>query len=125
MFVSSIDPIYNSVQACILFLSHSLVLRCIAGCYWGTEKFIVKDFQKKFPGSISKASVGFMSPDKDAMENPSYRQVCSGTTGHVEVLYVELDDPEKTFEPLVRFFFQFHDPTTKNKQVRTDPINLR
>ena len=86
------------------------------GCYWGTEKFVVKDFQKQFPGSIKDAKVGFMSPDKDAMENPSYRQVCSGETGHVEVLWVELEDPATTFEPLIRFFFQFHDPTTLNAQ---------
>lgn len=69
-----------------------------------------------YPGSVKDANVGFMSPDPNAMENPSYRQVCSGSTGHVEVLYVELADPEKTFEPLIRFFFQFHDPTTKNRQ---------
>mmetsp|Transcript_29864 Transcript_29864/g.62422 ORF Transcript_29864/g.62422 Transcript_29864/m.62422 type:complete len:146 (-) Transcript_29864:85-522(-) len=56
-----------------------------------------------------------MSPDPNAMENPSYRQVCSGSTGHVEVLYVELSDP-KVYEALVRFFFQFHDPTTMNRQ---------
>lgn len=87
-----------------------------AGCYWGTEKFIVKDFQKQFPRSIKTASVGFMSPDPNAMKNPSYRQVCSGMTGHVEVLYVELNDPVKHFEPLIRFFYQFHDPTTLNRQ---------
>ena len=57
-----------------------------------------------------------MSPDKDAMENPTYRQVCSGETGHVEVLWVELAEPAETFEPLIRFFFQFHDPTTPNAQ---------
>lgn len=43
-------------------------------------------------------------------------QVCSGTTGHVEVLWVELNDPSTNFEPLIRFFFQFHDPTTKDRQ---------
>ena len=51
-----------------------------AGCYWGTEKYIVKDFQKLHPGAIKDAKVGFMNPDKDGMENPSYRQVCSGQT---------------------------------------------
>lgn len=87
-----------------------------AGCYWGTEKYVVKDFQKKFPNSVAKASVGFMSPDPNAMENPSYRQVCSGSTGHVEVLYVELNEADKNFEELIKFFFQFHDPTTMNRQ---------
>jgi peptide-methionine (S)-S-oxide reductase len=89
----------------------------------------VKDFQKKFPGAIKDAKVGFMSPDPNAMANPSYRQVCSGETGHVEVLMIELADPatvatlsatctstEELVEALLRFFFQFHDPTTKNRQ---------
>jgi len=90
-----------------------------AGCYWGTEKFVKKDFGTKlFPGSIRKATVGFMSPDPDHPKNPSYRSVCSGRTGHVEVLNVELDDgeDEKVLEELLRFFFMFHDPTTANRQ---------
>jgi len=58
-----------------------------------------------------------MSPDPNAMKDPSYRQVCSGSTGHVEVLDIELNDPvEKNFEELIKFFFLFHDPTTKNRQ---------
>ena len=88
-----------------------------AGCYWGTEKFIRKDFQKLFPNSIKTATVGFMSPDPNAPKNPSYQAVCSGSTGHVEVLLVELNDPNAHFEELVRFFYMFHDPTTKNRQV--------
>lgn len=44
------------------------------------------------------------------------QKVCSGTTGHIEVLFVELNDPEHTYEPLIRFFFQFHDPTTFQRQ---------
>ena len=87
-----------------------------AGCYWGTEKYVVKDFQKRFPGSIESVRVGFMSPHADAPKNPSYRQVCSGTTGHVEVLNVELTDPDQHYEELIKFFFMFHDPTTKNRQ---------
>mmetsp|Transcript_9207 Transcript_9207/g.25881 ORF Transcript_9207/g.25881 Transcript_9207/m.25881 type:complete len:233 (+) Transcript_9207:138-836(+) len=87
-----------------------------AGCYWGTEKFIKKDFQKRYPDSIKSAKVGFMSPNPDAVKNPSYRAVCSGSTGHVEVLNVELNDPEKHYEELIKFFFMFHDPTTKDRQ---------
>lgn len=88
-----------------------------AGCYWGTEKYIRKDFQKKFPQSVTVATVGFMSPDeKPRIVNPTYGQVCTGTSGHVEVLYVELSNPEKHFEELIRFFYQFHDPTTNNRQ---------
>jgi peptide-methionine (S)-S-oxide reductase len=88
-----------------------------AGCYWGTEKYIVKDFQERFPGSIEDAKVGFMSPNPDAKKNPSYREVCSGTTSHVEVLNVVLNNPTpELFEELIKFFFMFHDPTTMNRQ---------
>ena len=88
-----------------------------AGCYWGTEKYIRKDFQKMFPNSIKNCAVGFMSPEsKPKYKNPTYEQVCTGASGHIEVLYVELNEPEKHFEELIRFFFQFHDPTTKNRQ---------
>ena len=48
--------------------------------------------------------------------NPSYRAVCSGTTGHVEVYDCVFDGNEETYEQLVRHFFMFHDPTTLNKQ---------
>uniref|UniRef100_A0A7S1BPQ2 peptide-methionine (S)-S-oxide reductase n=3 Tax=Corethron hystrix TaxID=216773 RepID=A0A7S1BPQ2_9STRA len=87
-----------------------------AGCYWGTEKYVKKDFQKLFPGSIKSAKVGFMNPDSNSkIVNPTYREVCTGRTGHVEVLYVELADP-MILEELVKFFFMFHDPTTLNRQ---------
>jgi peptide-methionine (S)-S-oxide reductase len=95
----------------------SPVLALAAGCYWGTDKYVRKDFQAKFPGSIKSAKVGFMSPhDSNRIKNPTYEQVCSGKSGHIEVLTIELNDPEKHFEELIRFFFQFHDPTTKNRQ---------
>mmetsp|Transcript_19943 Transcript_19943/g.32196 ORF Transcript_19943/g.32196 Transcript_19943/m.32196 type:complete len:234 (+) Transcript_19943:136-837(+) len=88
-----------------------------AGCYWGTEKYVVKDFQKQFPGAIKKALVGFVSPlASPRIKNPTYKQVCTGESGHVEVLYVELNNPSKHFEELCRFFFTFHDPTLKNRQ---------
>jgi len=88
-----------------------------AGCYWGTEKFVKKDFQKRFPKSILNAKVGFMSPyETPKYRNPTYEQVCRGDSDHVEVLYIELKDPEQHFEELLRFFFSFHDPTTLNRQ---------
>ncbi|CAB9523615.1 Peptide methionine sulfoxide reductase MsrA [Seminavis robusta] len=87
-----------------------------AGCYWGTEKFIVRDFQKRHPNSIQSAQVGFMNPTPMKRKiPPTYREVCSGISGYVEVLDVTLADPS-LMEELVRFFFMFHDPTTKNRQ---------
>ncbi|KNC48968.1 peptide methionine sulfoxide reductase [Thecamonas trahens ATCC 50062] len=87
---------------------------CIgAGCYWGTEHYITHKFQKLFPDSISDAQVGFMGGD---LPDPSYRDVCSGRTGHVEVVHGKLDTSKASFEDLVRFCFSFHDPTTLNRQ---------
>jgi peptide-methionine (S)-S-oxide reductase len=81
------------------------------------HQFHLSDFQKLFPGAIKKARVGFMSPlQSPSIKNPTYQQVCTGQSGHVEVLYVELKDAARHFEELCRFFFTFHDPTLKARQ---------
>lgn len=49
-------------------------------------------------------------------ENPTYREVCSGSTGHVEVLQIKFDPAVVAYEDLLKFFFSFHDPTTLNRQ---------
>ena len=94
--VRSTQAVTNSAPACAPHaqkLSSHVTLG--AGCYWGTEKYVRKDFQKKFPNSVKSATVGFMSANASAQKNPSYAAVCSGATGHVEVLEVELNDPQK------------------------------
>jgi peptide-methionine (S)-S-oxide reductase len=53
---------------------------------------------------------------KSAKPNPSYREVCTGVTGHVEVYDLTYEGDEKAYEALVRHFFMFHDPTTKDRQ---------
>ncbi len=97
----------------------STTLTIGAGCYWGTEKYI-KKFEQKVPGSILRTSVGFMGPS-GSKANPSYREVCTGKTGHVEVLEAHFADPQGmgravVYEKLLRYFFMFHDPTTMNRQ---------
>ena len=57
-----------------------------------------------------------MSANTDAKANPTYREVCTGSTGHVEVLQLRFDNTKVTYEQLVKFFFTFHDPTTFNLQ---------
>lgn len=86
-----------------------------AGCYWGTEKYFKKDFPKLGKGDIINGKVGFMGPSSSPA-NPSYRQVCSGITGHVEVYDFEYTGGAETYRELVKFFFRFHDPTTFNAQ---------
>ena len=51
-----------------------------------------------------------------AKANPTYREVCTGSTGHVEVYDMEFNGGDETFEKLVRHFFMFHDPTTMDRQ---------
>ena len=51
-----------------------------------------------------------------AKPNPSYREVCGGQTGHVEVYDFEFEGDEKTYENLIRHFYMFHDSTTLNRQ---------
>jgi peptide-methionine (S)-S-oxide reductase len=82
-----------------------------AGCYWGTERY----FAKQFGAALLSHKVGFMGGRKtDAA--PTYQQVCSGTTGHAEVLHVEFDESRVSFGDLVQFFFRMHNPTTLNHQ---------
>lgn len=85
-----------------------------AGCYWGTEKYFRTEFNKLHPNTIVNGCVGFIGP-KDAAPNPTYTEVCTGETGHVEVYKFQYSGGIKMYEKIVRFFFQFHDPTTHNK----------
>jgi len=88
-----------------------------AGCFYGTEQLIREIFQHRYPGAIKNAKVGFMSPyETGVIKNPTYDQVCSGRSGHVQVLFIELRNPEEHFEQLIRLYFQLHDPTTRFKQ---------
>ena len=85
-----------------------------AGCYWGTEKYF-KDFGKAHPGGVEDMRVGFMG-DASAQKNPSYRDVCTGQSGHVEVLHLRFDPAKVSYAALVDHFYTFHDPTTLNRQ---------
>ncbi len=77
------------------------------GCFWGVEYL----FEHK-QGIISAVS-GYMGGH---MENPSYQDVCSGNTGHLEVVEVTYAPQKVTYENLARFFFEIHDPTQINGQ---------
>jgi peptide-methionine (S)-S-oxide reductase len=91
---------------------------CGAGCYWGTEKFIKYDYfgkKENAKGCFVRGFTGYMGP-KGAPPNPTYEDVHTGETGHVEVYAVEFKGGVNQYEELVKFFFQFHDPTTPDRQ---------
>ena len=78
-----------------------------AGCFWGVESSF-----RAVEGVIDVA-VGYAGGN---VAKPSYRQVCTGKTGHAEVVQVEYDPARVTFAQLVEVFWQIHDPTTLNRQ---------
>ena len=80
----------------------------------GTEKYF-KTYSKSIGITLTNGAVGFMGPNT-AKANPSYEEVCRGNSGHVEVYYFEYTGGPKAYEQLVKYFYQFHDPTTMNKQ---------
>jgi peptide-methionine (S)-S-oxide reductase len=78
-----------------------------AGCFWQVESTF-----RELDGVVDTA-VGY---EGGHVDNPTYEQVCSGTTGHVEVCQVEYDPSRVSFEELVEKYFQLHDPTQLNRQ---------
>jgi peptide methionine sulfoxide reductase msrA/msrB len=78
-----------------------------SGCFWGTEYYL-----QRAPGVV-RTTVGYTG---GRAENPTYRDVCSGTTGHAEAVEVEYDPDVTSFEDLARLFFETHDPTQVNRQ---------
>jgi len=78
-----------------------------AGCFWGVEA----EF-RALPG-VTNTAVGYLG---GTLVNPTYRDVCSGQTGHAEVVEVEYDPEIIAYEELLALFWDMHNPTTLNRQ---------
>ncbi|MCC7550707.1 MAG: peptide-methionine (S)-S-oxide reductase MsrA [Methanobacterium sp.] len=78
-----------------------------AGCFWGVE-----DAFRKLEGVVS-TMVGYAGGDFD---HPSYQDVCSGVTGHAEVVEVTYNPAITSYTDLLDLFWNIHDPTTRNRQ---------
>jgi peptide-methionine (S)-S-oxide reductase len=78
-----------------------------AGCFWGIEAAF-----RQVPGVVSTA-VGYMGGTRD---EPTYRQVCTGRTGHAEVVQVTYDPQRLSYDDILAVLWDNHDPTTMNRQ---------
>jgi peptide-methionine (S)-S-oxide reductase len=87
-----------------------------AGCFWGVEI----EF-RNVPGVVDTA-VGY---EGGTLANPTYEDVCSHTTGHAEVVQVEFDPEEVSYDQLLDLFWDVHDPTQVNRQGADVGSNYR
>lgn len=77
------------------------------GCFWGAERLF-----SKLDG-VKQTEVGYMGGH---LENPSYQQVCTDTTGHAETVRVVFDPAQISYRQLLEVFFSHHNPTALNRQ---------
>ena len=129
VFINNLNPMNKII---LLFLTCSVALACAhadknktmetntekkqlnsdtatfgSGCFWCTEAIF-----QSLDGVISSVS-GYSGGH---VKNPSYKEVCSGTTGHAEVLQITYNPEKISFEELLEIFWKTHDPTTLNRQ---------
>ncbi len=77
------------------------------GCFWCVEAVILKVI------GVEASVSGYMGGEVD---NPTYKQICTGRTGHAEVIQVTFDPSVTSYKELLQIFFTAHDPTTLNRQ---------
>jgi Peptide methionine sulfoxide reductase len=117
------------------FVPQSQVATFAAGCFWGVEHIFLKQWPIKENKGILKSAVGYTGGRADST-NPTYRDVCLGTTSHAEAVRIEFDPSKVTYDELVglsaycvgrhnclsdvlfltEYFYRTHDPTTLNSQ---------
>lgn len=78
-----------------------------SGCFWGTEYYMAQ------AAGVISTTVGYTGGN---VPNPTYKQVCTGETGHAEAIEIVYNPKVTTYEVLAKLFFETHDPTQINRQ---------
>ncbi|EQC45519.1 peptide-methionine (S)-S-oxide reductase MsrA [Bacteriovorax sp. Seq25_V] len=78
-----------------------------AGCFWGVEE------RFRTLSGVNSTEVGYCGGN---LPNPSYKEVCTGTTDHAEVVKIDFNPRDITYRELLDIFFRSHNPTTLNRQ---------
>lgn len=86
------------------------------GCYWCIEAVF------QMLNGVVKVESGFSG---GKVKNPSYKEVCAGTTGHAEVVQITFDNTKTSVEEILKVFFTVHDPTTLNRQGADEGTQYR
>src|SRR5690242_5305348 len=86
------------------------------GCFWCLEAVFDR------LAGVESVESGYAG---GTVENPTYRQVCAGTTGHAEVVRVTFDPQKLSYRELLEVFFTIHDPTTLNRQGNDEGTQYR
>ena len=114
--VVTTNQVMNTTEPKISVPGQTEIADLGGGCFWCMEAVF-----ERLPGVISVTS-GFAG---GTTENPTYREVCTETTGHAEVTEIEFDPAKISYDQLLNVFWQAHDPTTLNRQGADEGTSYR
>src|SRR5258706_3969 len=105
LVIAGAIPVFG--QSKIMNSTNTEIATFGGGCFWCTEAVF------QMVAGVKSVASGYAGGTK---ENPTYKEVCTGNTGHAEVIQVEFDPAKVSFEKLLATFWEAHDPTTLNRQ---------